>query len=342
MNVQPEIHQGIKTGRVETVDFARGLAASGVMLYHLLYGEQIAAYERIAYYCVYAFFVISGFALYLSQAERVRSAEGLQSYAKRRFLRIAPLFFAACALHASLIDGTSIGTFLLNVSLLFGFANPGSTSMVMGGWSIGIEVVFYIAFPAIVVLSRGRLEVLAALAIFSTGMMVHFANATLKGSTEMTGPLWQAYTQPISFFGYFAFGCLIGEAYIRYHRRLKGRREWWVVLLLALLPFAVVRVDHPTDLLQGWVGVLLMSCTIATVAATAFIKEPEGRTLQMATWLGTLSYPVYLLHPIVYSGIVTPIFDNALTRILLTVLATVALSIVVHRWIEKPFLTYRK
>lgn len=272
------------------------------MIYHLLYGEQVAAYERVAYYFVYAFFVISGFSLYISYRDKLGSVDGIRTYALKRFLRIAPLFYFACALQTLLLYWPGWSILPLNLTLTFGFANPGSTSMIMGGWSIGIEMVFYVLLPFIVILTRGRLLLLGALTLGSIWLMVVFLNTVLAGYPTMEG-VWPAYTQPVAFFGYFAFGCLVGEVYLRNHAVLKGRAFWPFILLLALVPLFVVHVETLTELLKGWTGLLLMSTTMAAITAAAFCAEPKGHLLFAARWLGRLSYSIYLLHPIVYKGI---------------------------------------
>lgn len=323
---------------VHSVDFARGIAAVGVMVYHLLYGEGIAAYERVAYYCVYAFFVISGFSLYITYRDRLATATDLRRYAVKRFMRIAPLFYLACLLQVALIGwpGRAWSIIPLNLSLAFGFANPGANSMIMGGWSIGIEMVFYLILPFVIIGLGGSLKALAALTLMSIAVMVGFTNSVLTGHATMEG-VWPAYTQPLAFFGYFAFGCLIGEMYLTFHRELKGRRVFGILIILGLTPFLWIQVDAPTDMLKGWIGLTLMGSTMLVVMATAFVREPQGLTLYLARWLGRLSYSVYLLHPIVYLGFVSPMLTDSTARISATIVITVALSVLVYQFVEQRF-----
>ncbi len=325
-----------KKHRVDTVDFARGIAAVAVMVYHLLYSEEIGTYSQVGFYCVYAFFVISGFSLYISYVDKLSSVSAIQHYAIKRVRRIAPLFYAACLLQALLVYAPSWDRVLLNLSLMFGFANPGVESMVMGGWSIGIEIVFYLMFPFIIILTKRSLLLLGFLTGFSILIMVGFVNTTLAGHLAMK-EVWPSYTQPMAFFGYFAFGCLLGEVYLRHHGVLKGRRLSVFLLGIALIPFFLFRANNPTDYLKGSPGLLLMGSTMLVVAATAFTKEPEGVLHQFAKWAGKLSYPIYLLHPIIYLGVVRDLGNGAVTRIAITIVLTTALSVVVHEKIEKRF-----
>ena len=164
--------------------------------------------------------------------------------------------------------------------------------------------------------------------------MVSFTNHVLIGhQTMITG--WYGYTQPIAFFGYFAFGALVGEIYLL-RRDLKGGAWWWAVVLVSLVPFLVFRVSYPTALLTGWMGFTLMLSTLAIVTAAAFLPEPSGRLRDVAQWFGVLSYPVYLLHPLVHQfmlkfGLATPV-----SRAVLVVLSTIAISWAVSRYVEVP------
>lgn len=149
--------------------------------------------------------------------------------------------------------------------------------------------------------------------------------------------VWPAYTQPVAFFGYFVFGCLIGEVYLRYHSALKGNPAWILFVLVAFIPLVTVHVESPTQLLKGWTGLLLMSATMLAVTASVFLADPRGHILFFAKWIGQFSYSIYLFHPIVYKGMIVKIFDGTVERIVFTVITTVALSIVVHFQIEKRF-----
>lgn len=330
-----------RTGRVDTVDFARGIAALGVMVYHLLWAEHIATISRVGFYFVYAFFMISGFSLYINYADRLGSTDEIRTYVVKRFRRIAPLFYLTCALQILLAGAPNFQKVLLNFSLMFGFANPGSTSMIMGGWSIGIEMVFYVAFPLVVLLTRRSIVAVGGLAMTSTMLMIAFVNVTLSSQPEMTPTLWGMYTQPAAFFGYFAFGCLISEAFLRYEKSLKGHWSWLVVLGIAIVTFVSIQVEQVNDLVTGWTGVVLMISVMLAITAIAFIREPTGTLHSIALWLGRLSYPIYLLHPIVYSHLTPKMASWSVARIAVTVAATVVISALVYKTVEKPLMNLK-
>lgn len=265
----------------------------------------------------------------------------VRGYLLRRLFRIAPLFYTAIVLDLLIGEWQPdlAAKLLMNLTFSFGLANPGSTSLLTGGWSIGIEMVFYVVFPAVLVIAAGSLRRLLAITAVAVVLTVTFVNFVLVGQSSMTLDLWATYTQPVAFFGYFASGILLGEAYVRC-QRLKGHAASVAVALLALAPFFIVAPDTTVGLLTGWTGLTFMVCTLLFVAAVAFMREPLGSTLSFAKWAGEVSYPVYLLHPIVYGFLTRNLTMSTWARIVTAVLLTLLLSTVINRAIERPARDY--
>lgn len=324
--------------QIVTIDAARGFFSVAVMLYHLLFFNEIVQIERIAYYAVYGFFTISGLALYVTYRDRITSADDLRSYFIKRFFRIAPLYFFVLAVRMMMpsLPADLLYRLLLNLTLTFGLANPGSTTLNGGGWSIGIEMVFYLFFPVIVIMCRGSLARLAALAAFASIVAILFTNITLRGNQgAMTSDLWERYTQPIAFFGYFACGILVGAGYVSFPW-LKGRAYSFALLAIGTLPFLLIRTEADLQLLTGNKGIALAAGTILIVAGATFLPEPRGRLRSLAAWLGAMSYPVYLIHLLV-AIVMRTWFPLGWTNVLVAISATILISIAVRRFIETPF-----
>ena len=143
-----------RIARIHALDALRGLLAIGIMAYHVFGWTRVASITTLGTYGVYAFFVLSGFALEWAYGTRLHDPGGLRTYVAARIGRIFPLYTLAALTTAAMtlyarrpVDRSDL---LLNVTLTFGLVNPGATSTVVGGWSIGIEVVFYALFPLIV------------------------------------------------------------------------------------------------------------------------------------------------------------------------------------------------
>lgn len=320
-----------------TIDAARGLLACAVLFYHELFFNGIIQLERIAYYAVYGFFIISGFAMFVAYHDKIATAGDVRAYLLKRYFRIAPLYFAVLVVRMCLGDwpGDILYRLVLNLTLTFGLANPGVTSLLGGGWSIGIEMVFYLLFPIVMIVTRGRILWLFALAIGALFVQIRFINIVLAGHVSMVEPgVWLQYTQPVAMAGYFVGGLVLGAIFLQ-SRDMKGK--WWsaALIVMGLLPFLFVRTDTTLQLLTGNKGALLLASAFAIIAGAAFLPEPKGWLKSVAVRIGVLSYPVYLIHPVadvVLRGVIPKGYWHVAAVFVLTVVA----SIVVSRYIERP------
>ena len=100
------------------------------------------------------FFVVSAFSLYYTMPIREKESYPKLSFYLHRFFRIAPLFYLWVAL--SIIRDAwyfsayhPIRMIIEAVALIFNLLPGGQQSFVWASWTIGIEVLYYVAFPLI-------------------------------------------------------------------------------------------------------------------------------------------------------------------------------------------------
>jgi peptidoglycan/LPS O-acetylase OafA/YrhL len=322
----------------------RGLLAVGVMVYHVLAWSDVARLTALGTYAVYCFFVLSGFALEHVYGPRLRVAGALRAYAAARVARILPLYAAAALAAAALVvaRGGRVDVFdlLQNLTLTFGLNNPGATSTVVGGWSIGIEVVFYLLFP-FVSLMIGSLRSLAVLVAVTLLARVAWIAATWPVGASLAD-VFVPYTQVIPFAVFFAAGVL--SARLLREPRLVGplrdRRRGLlsaivgVGLLAAIIATAALDVAERT-LFAGLGGAVLTIATCLAVYLVALAPQPAGRAAAASRILGDASYGTYLLHPIVF-GILTLAGVDGPLRLALTFTIAPACAIGSYRLFEKP------
>jgi peptidoglycan/LPS O-acetylase OafA/YrhL len=288
--------------RVLGLDLLRGLCAIAVVVYHFLSWLYRWPIESVGAFAVYTFFVLSGLTMTMVYGHRFElgvSSSELAAFFKARVARLLPMLaFAASGTfvamvafaHASPVD-EGIKT-ILTATGLFGLGAPGLLSNVTGGWSLGIEGMFYLLFPTLAVLSaQTRWRPLA-----TWGVALLVAQQLTSLLILRSGlPFWYFYVSPLTFAPFFLFGMAIAKA---------PRKESYLALgiMMAMLAglFAFSLTMPTVDLYATpWAYVLL---TAVSVCATwsAFRAAIPRYLAPFAAFLGDISYSLYLTHWLTY------------------------------------------
>lgn len=152
-----------------SIDALRGLAILGVLAVHsagivpaatsLLHNAQV-----FGHFGVQLFFLVSGLTLCRSWENR-RPFESIpiRAFYLRRLFRIAPMFYMALVIHLAVYgvaphpfapQGVSTADIALTAAFLNGFHPSTMNAVVRGGWSVAVEMGFYLAFPLLAALAR--------------------------------------------------------------------------------------------------------------------------------------------------------------------------------------------
>jgi peptidoglycan/LPS O-acetylase OafA/YrhL len=237
--------------------------------------------KRFGTFGVELFFVISGYVIMNS----VRKYD-LREFLLRRLIRIYPLFasFTLAFLVLSWItnfhshsapsagSGPTLGTALLNLSFLNIYF--GSPALSPNAWSLTFEANFYIFAGVACFFLRERL----------TGVIV----LLLLGMT--------AFLMMFPIAVYFVVGCLLYAA-----RGLQPSSLPWSLQFAVLAGWCVLAatIDHET----------MSALSVVLIAASAsfffVVTVPTGIFAQVSyfkwiSFLGTISYSLYLAHPYAY------------------------------------------
>lgn len=332
--------------RLGLLDPLRGVLALCVAVYHLGVWFDISqsggganiAMARLGNYSVSAFFVLSGFVLFRTTPWRRVRKEGPGRFYLRRFLRLAPVFYLACALnvifHLGMGPEVSLRFLLENLTLTFGAIHP-NHALVTGGWYVGLVALLYVAYPALAWLrERAGLPFLITLAL---GLWAWSLPSTLHG--VMGQPQWNRFhtyvLAPNQLF-LLAWGALLAGLHETTERRLDPR---WALLLALPLVWILVKptpqfFDHLVAL-TGWLRYRYLLAVTGLVALAAFTRDGEpGWFGKRLASLGAWSYGLYLLHPFTMK-LVAPHLAGRFGFALSLGLAIVA-AWAVHRWIEEP------
>jgi peptidoglycan/LPS O-acetylase OafA/YrhL len=336
---------------VDSLDILRGFMAFAVAVYHLDFlfhpftqGRFLAyTVKKVGVFGVEGFFIISGFCFfYLYGPELVRRAP-LRNFHIKRFFRIAPLYYATVL--ANLLLGLRPGPeprprmLLENATFTFGLIHP-NHAMVTGGWSIGLEYAFYFAFP-----------LLAWMAVRHKGFLLAgtLALLALSGPTTFHGvpaiavpdQKFHAYVQVANHGFLFLAGGLIAQARIRWSFRL-GSASFLALGALLFLAFAFHQRNFYDDwtIMEGWPRYYFLGTSFALVALFAFRDFRPGPLMTAGKFLGEVSYSVYLIHPLIQTGILhfAPRPYNPWGCFLAGIVLTLAFSALTYRFVERPMM----
>jgi peptidoglycan/LPS O-acetylase OafA/YrhL len=336
--------------RLSNLDYLRGLAALGIMIYHYVtwtYGnfDSGSFLERVGTYGVSLFYVLSGLTLFHVYSDKISFAKkDLLGFARKRFFRIFPLLWlvtiTAIVLSKQFPDPFKL---FLNLSGLFGFVQW-DAYFSPGVWSIGNELVFYFFFPFFIVLSRKNIPamILLSLAVFS--IYVYFGFFRLDPKARLSEQ-WVVYINPLNQLFLFLGGIIIGLV-----SRKTGKNNSISLIIICISLLLVILYPAAGDaiaLVSGWNRLIFtLACFMICFGFFKLeLKLPSFLHFPLS-FLGEASYSVYLLHPIVLS--VTSIFFKILERqgfnagsmwkLIFSALMTLGSSAVVYLYFEKYFM----
>ncbi len=283
--------------RVTALDGLRTIAVLAVILQH--YGPKaLANAVNPGGLGVRLFFVLSGFLItgILLNARRTGADEDrggiLRAFYLRRAIRILPAFYLVLALGVALEpqirrDWLWHATYLSNHYVIALGHWPRAISH---AWSLAVEEQFYVVWPLAVLFTPVRRlgpMIMATIAAgpLSRGLIFAFTGSALFASLPMTS----------------ALDSLGVGAWLAWQRRDPDRRSAPVPSWLAALGVILVATSRVVPLPE-WVSVV--TGDLAAAAAFVWVIDRVSRGGSAVSWLtwrpltyvGTISYGVYLVH----------------------------------------------
>lgn len=324
------------------LQYMRAVAALLVVYFHSVLQlqnlnlEHVPAIPAIGECGVDLFFVLSGFVMWITTADRNMTPF---DFYQRRVKRIVPLYWtvtiaaAMVALFApQLLKSTKFAADHFVASLFFvPWTNPAMpagnviTPVVIPGWTLNYEMYFYLIFGALL-LVRQSLRAGALLAILA----LVFVACQLAPDTFVAA---QFYREPVVF--EFAAGVLVGQLYLAGFRFPEPFA--WFLIAAAL---AVLLVNDAMDLTvtRLWIYGLPATVILAGIVSINFvIKKP----VIWLKYLGDASYSIYLTHifvltgtRIVFAHIPVSALQNPYVFLVGAILGSVIVGSLVHSFYE--------
>ena len=354
--------------RYPFIDSLRCIAILGVMVAHC--SQQIRGlpewFQALAIQGsrgVQLFFIASALTLFLSINNRSKKeSAATYNFFIRRFFRITPLFYMAIILYTSL-DGFSPrewapeGITWLHIVSTFTFTNGWHptyiTSVVPGGWSIAVEMTFYLFVPFLYKKIKNMSTGLwATLIILFISMLVQFI-ATKWISlifhikyVYLVKPftfLWFPTQAPIFFLGIILYFLLKEKLDDTNHgsRLILNRTPELFLMISIYLFFALAFGDFPLiprHFLYG-ISFVTLSYALAINPYHLFVN----RTI---CYIGKISFSVYIWHfiPIRIMNKKMPIMVDLIPQsnmrflvfFIITVITAVFIASFSYKYIEVP------
>jgi peptidoglycan/LPS O-acetylase OafA/YrhL len=291
--------------QLRQLTFLRFIAAAGVVVFH--YGTHVPSlawglpYWKIANTAVSFFFFLSGFILCHVYGRRpiARRAD----FYVARAARILPLYglalLAAAIFHARR-GGLAWDAFALNALLIQAWVPGYSQTINAPGWSLSVEMSFYLFFPLllpVVARARSSARLLGGMALaWVANTALHVLLFRLSNPDGVSTPLddFSMY-HPLTHFATFAIG--MGAA--RWLELTRSRFQRWSTIAVAvgvagigalplLLP-SVLRYHHNGLLVP------LYFCIVVGLSAAQNTWLERSLSWRPLEFLGEISYGLYIL-----------------------------------------------
>lgn len=300
------------------LDALRGVAAIVVVLFHVLEvysgGDHIKQFINHGYLAVDFFFMLSGYVMAHAYDDRWNKMT-IKDFFKRRLIRLHPMIIFGMTVGAlcfyfgesdyfPLISNTSIWQLLL-VTIIGYTLIPVPPSMDIRGWSemhplngpswsLFLEYIANILHALVLrKLSKLILSVFVAIAAVA---LVHMAVTSPKG--DIIGG-WSITPEQLRIgFTRLLFPYMAGMLLRRVVKVVEGKKTFLLCSLLLVMVLSFPRIGGYDNLwANGIYDSLSVILVFPIIVYLGAIGEVKGNfTEKLCTFLGDISYPIYIIH----------------------------------------------
>jgi peptidoglycan/LPS O-acetylase OafA/YrhL len=295
--------ESVTNKRFFALDAFRGIMACSVVLLHTTVNTPWLASSTVrnSHIAVDFFFILSGFVICMTYADKLDRVIDLKKFAIKRFLRLWPLHFVIMCLFLFLriadfiafrigfgndsITSSNLFSFVKQLAFLHVFVQGVPMDWNFPAWSISVEIVAYIVFALLVFSLKSR---------FIQGLLVVF---TLSFLILMMASSYEFDAKALRAITGFCLGAIIADLFFR--RRIYKYRLPAICEFLALMLLITVFGFYGK---LGSIAYPVMLVSFSTVLTIfAFETGPISSTLQAWPFqrLGLYSYAIYMIHILV-------------------------------------------
>lgn len=335
--------------KLDYINSLRGIAILLVILTHIpLLGNfninnwYLREFISNGKFGVQLFFIVSAFTLMLSYHNRISEKNKNLNFAIRRFFRIAPLYYMMAIF--ILIDhylswdiiplpnngDNIISGFFSHIFFVNSLSPKQALAYIPGGWTISIELLFYLTVPFLCLKLKGlnsTLKFLSVILICSyilNRILFHFLR---DPSFNFTNPITQF---PIFVVGFTAYHIVFDK-----NKKIKPSTIAFMIVGLFFFCYSPLPYHILYSFIFGALIVLLAK------------KPYKLLSNKIFTSIGKLSFSMYIMHfVIIYILIHTRINETFVSKghilnfiflYIAVVIISYLVSLLTYTWIEKPF-----
>lgn len=341
----------MRNNNLNNFDIIRLIAASQVALKHMAYHLDYASETFLKIIDIFPgvpiFFFVSGFLIYRSYENTIQKPNGLKNFFYNRCLRLYPALIICFIFSIFLVYITgyfSTQEFTAQDFIFWCFSqltfmqfyNPeflrdfGVGALNGSLWSISVELQFYILTPVAYVLFRKNLKLMFAGVLFF--LILNILNSNYMDNSDIYEKLFSASFMP--WFYLFLTGALFAKL-PKIVNIINKLPFLFLFSAYILIWFISMEVGLSWGNKINFIGYLLLSALTIKVAFT--MPYLSDKYLKR----NDISYGIYIYHmPITNFLIYNHIYG--FTGFSLALIATIIMSFISWRLIEKPSLGLKK
>lgn len=307
-----------KPRRLPGIHGLRAIAAMGIVVVHVVHVPSpplvvppvLVWIIWSLWFGVPLFFILSAFSLLYAHESDVGKHGWVRDYLIKRIFRIAPLFWFMIIIYCIFVwnKPTPWNVIIANTIFYFNFIPSIHESIVAAGWTVGVEMPFYLCLPLLI----GRIQRPSQAILLLFGLLtISIASRLWLAQDPMfaAGYSRRAFASNL---GIFAVGI---AAYFGAKTWSEQNRIWfWVAMVTSFWILMMPLGLKASPVFDGHPHVLFWSLPLGLLCAWQAVHPSRWLSITPMQWIGERSYSVYLLHPVIVAfmirfGVYPAIYD---------------------------------